>query len=37
MKKIVGIIAAAALATSAFAEINIGSWNEVYLHHNGME
>ncbi len=27
MKKIVGIIAAAALATSAFAEINIGSWN----------
>ena len=27
MKKIVGIIAAAALAASAFAEINIGSWN----------
>ena len=27
MKKIVGIIAAAALATSAFAEVNIGSWN----------
>ncbi len=27
MKKIVGIVAAAALATSAFAEINIGSWN----------
>ena len=27
MKKIVGIIAAAALATTAFAEINIGSWN----------
>ena len=27
MKKIVGIIAAAALATSAFAEINIGSWS----------
>ena len=27
MKKIVGIIAAAALATSAFAEINIGTWN----------
>ena len=27
MKKIVGMIAAAALATTAFAEINIGSWN----------
>ena len=27
MKKIVGIIAAAALAASAFAEVNIGSWN----------
>ena len=27
MKKIVGIMAAAALASSAFAEINIGSWN----------
>ena len=27
MKKIVGIIAAAALATSAFAEISIGSWS----------
>ncbi|EID86224.1 hypothetical protein MSI_01800 [Treponema sp. JC4] len=27
MKKIVGIIAAAALAATAFAEINIGSWN----------
>ena len=27
MKKIVGIIAAAALATTAFAEINIGSWS----------
>ncbi|EID85991.1 hypothetical protein MSI_04220 [Treponema sp. JC4] len=28
MKKIVGIIAAAALATSAFAEVNIGTWNK---------
>ncbi|EID86233.1 hypothetical protein MSI_01890 [Treponema sp. JC4] len=27
MKKIVGMIAAAALAATAFAEINIGSWN----------
>ena len=27
MKKIVGIIAAAALAASAFAEVNIGTWN----------
>ena len=27
MKKIVGIIAAAALAASAFAEVNIGSWS----------
>ena len=27
MKKIVGIMAAAALAASAFAEINFGSWN----------
>ena len=27
MKKIVGIIAAAALATSAFAEVNVGNWN----------
>ncbi len=38
MKKIVGIMAAAALATSAFAEINIGSWNRgvfVPFHYNG--
>ena len=38
MKKIVGIIAAAALATSAFAEINIGSWNRgvfVPFHYDG--
>ncbi len=38
MKKIVGIIAAAALATSAFAEINIGSWNRAVfepLHYDG--
>ena len=27
MKKIVGIIAAAALAATAFAEVNIGTWN----------
>ena len=38
MKKIVGIIAAAALATSAFAEINIGSWNRAVvepIHYDG--
>ena len=38
MKKIVGIMAAAALATSAFAEINIGSWNRgvfVPFHYDG--
>ena len=38
MKKIVGIIAAAALATSAFAEINIGSWNRLVvepIHYDG--
>ena len=38
MKKIVGIVAAAALATSAFAEINIGSWNRAVvepLHYDG--
>ena len=38
MKKIVGIIAAAALATSAFAEINIGSWNRAVFtpfHYDG--
>ena len=27
MKKIVGIIAAAALASTAFAEVNVGTWN----------
>ena len=38
MKKIVGIIAAAAVATSAFAEINIGSWNRAVvepIHYDG--
>ena len=38
MKKIVGIIAAAALATSAFAEISISSWNRKTfepLHYDG--
>ena len=38
MKKIVGIIAAAALAATAFAEINIGSWNRavfVPFHYDG--
>ena len=38
MKKIVGIIAAAALASTAFAEINIGSWNRAVvepLHYDG--
>ena len=38
MKKIVGIIAAAAFATSAFAEINIGSWNRAVVepvHYDG--
>ena len=38
MKKIVGIIAAAALAASAFAEVNIGSWNRgvfVPFHYDG--
>ena len=38
MKKIVGIIAAAALATSAFAEINVSSWNRAVFepfHYDG--
>ena len=38
MKKIVGIIAAAALATSAFAEVNVSSWNRAVfepIHYNG--
>ncbi len=38
MKKIVGIIAAAALATSAFAEINVSSWNRAVfepIHYDG--
>ncbi len=38
MKKIVGIIAAAALAASAFAEINISSWNRAVFtpfHYDG--
>jgi len=38
MKKIVGIIAAAALATSAFAEVNVGNWNRgvfVPFHYDG--
>ncbi len=38
MKKIVGIIAAAALATSAFAEVNVGSWNRAVfepIHYDG--
>ena len=38
MKKIVGIMAAAALATSAFAEVNVGTWNRgvfVPFHYNG--
>ena len=38
MKKIVGIIAAAAFAASAFAEVNIGTWNRgVFspLHYDG--
>ena len=38
MKKIVGIIAAAALATSAFAEVNVSSWNRAVfepIHYDG--
>ena len=38
MKKIVGIIAAAALATAAFAEINVSSWNRAVFepfHYDG--
>ena len=38
MKKIVGIIAAAALATSAFAEVNVSSWNRAVFepfHYDG--
>ncbi len=40
MKKIVGIIAAAALAASAFAEVSVGSWNRqdyVPLAYNGTD
>ncbi len=38
MKKIVGIVAAAALAASAFAEVNVGTWNRgvfVPFHYDG--